>query len=112
MVISESSPFGSPSRTRVLKSLQLLGQSFPRELARVTRTSLAGIQKALLSLERDGLVVGRTMGRMRVFTLNPRYFASRELEALIDRLAEADTELIASVAALRRRPRRSGKPLA
>ena len=111
MVISNSSPFGSPSRTQVLKYLRMLSESFPRELSRLTGSRLASIQKALASLERDGLVVGRSAGRMRLFTLNPRFFAARELDALLLRLAETDSQVQRSVAELRRRPRRTGKPL-
>jgi DNA-binding transcriptional ArsR family regulator len=111
MVTTNTSPFGSPSRTEVLKYLRLLGESFPRELARLTGIRLSAIQKALSSLERDGLVAGRTVGRMRMFTLNPGFFAVRELEALLARLASSDSEATQTAARLRRRPRRTGKPL-
>jgi len=110
MVIANTSPFGSPSRTQVLKYLRLLGESFPRELARLTGLRLSAVQKALASLERDGLIAGRTVGRMRLFTLNPRFFAARELQALLTRLVDADSEIVQTVAELRRRPRRTGKP--
>ena len=71
MVTTNTSPFGSPSRTQVLKFLRLLGESFPREMARLTGMRLSAIQKALASLERDGLVAGRSVGRMRMFSLDP-----------------------------------------
>lgn len=112
MVITQSSPFGSSTRTQVLKAIRLLGESFPRELARLTGGRLSAVQRALQSLERDGLVAGRTVGRTRVFTLNPRFFAASELSDLLQRLADADAALLKSAAELRRRPRRSGKPLA
>ena len=111
MVTTDSSPFGSPTRSRVLKTIRLLGESYPRELARLTGNQLSSVQKALQSLERDGLVAGRITGRLRLYRLNPRYFALRELDALLLKLAESDRTLTTSVAALRRRPRRSGKPL-
>jgi DNA-binding transcriptional ArsR family regulator len=111
MVIKESSPFGSRSRTRVLLALRLLSESYPRELARLLAQPLAGVQRALESLERDGLVGARTIGRMRVYRLEPRYFGYRELQQFLLRLTEPDADLRARVASLRRRPRRSGKPL-
>lgn len=111
MVTTNTSPFGSPSRTQVLKYLRLLGESFPRELARLTGIRLSAVQKALTSLERDGLVAGRTVGRMRMFTLDPRFFAATELESLLMRLASADPETMRAVTQLRRRPRRTGKRL-
>jgi DNA-binding transcriptional ArsR family regulator len=111
MLVSQSSPFGGQTRTLVLMALRLLQESFPRELARVLQVPLNGIQQALRSLEDDGLVAGRSAGRMRLFTLNPRYFARGELTAYLERLIEPEAELKERVSQLRRRPRRTGKPL-
>jgi DNA-binding transcriptional ArsR family regulator len=106
-----SSPFGSQTRTRLLLAIRLLEQSYPRELARILKLPISVIQKALLSLERDGLVAGRSLGRTRVFAVNPRYFARRELLAFLDRLAEPEDRLRRTLATLRKRPRRTGKRL-
>ena len=106
-----SSPFGSRTRTQALVALALMDSSYPRELARLLDTALNNVQSALRSLERDGLVVARAVGRTRVFQLNPRYFAASSLRALLDKLAVADPELRDRVSALRRRPRRTAKPL-
>lgn len=112
MVIkSLSSPFGSTTRTRVLVALRLLGSSFPRELARLLAVSPSLVLKALRSLERDGLVSGRTIGRSRVYTLDPRYFANEDLQRYLGRLSEADIEIRQRAAQLRRRPRWTGKRL-
>lgn len=105
------SPFGSLTRTRALIALRLLGTSYQRELSRLLDTSPSVVQKALSSLERDGLVSGRQMGRTRTYSLNPRFFARTELGAFLRRLAEADTDLHTGAAELRRRPRRAGKRL-
>lgn len=110
-MVGMSSPFGSRSRTRVLVALSLLGESYPRELSRLLGTPLNGVQQALRGLERDGLVGGRLVGRTRLVKLEPRYFARRELATYLERLAEADREIGSRAADLRRRPRRSGKPL-
>lgn len=110
-VKTTASPFGSLTRTRVLVALSLLSTSYQRELARLLGASASVVQKALSSLERDGLVAGRLMGRTRMYTVNPRFFARHELEALLRRLADADAELQARTAELRRRPRRAGKLL-
>jgi len=108
--MTRSSPFGSRTRTRVLLALELLSESYSRELARVLGGGLSVIQKALRTLELDGLVAGRSVGRTRVYRINPGYFAVRDLRRLIRRLAEADEDLSRQVATLRSRPRRSGKP--
>ena len=106
-----SSPFGSRSRTRVLLALQLLSESYARELARLLELNLSSVQRAIQSLERDGLVAGRAMGRTRLYRLNPRAFARRELERYVERLLDAEETLRTRAARLRRRPRRTGKPL-
>jgi DNA-binding transcriptional ArsR family regulator len=110
-VITTSSPFGSRTRTRVLLALELLGESYPRELSRVLGVGLSVVQKAIRSLELDGLIAGRALGRTRLYSINPAYFAAKELRQLARRLAEVDDELRQEVSALRTRPRRSGKPL-
>ena len=111
MVMTRSNPFGGTARTRVLIALQLLEESFPRELARTLGSSLSGIQTALRGLERDGIVAGRTVGRMRLYRFEPRYFAMRELRAYLSRLASTEPVMERRVNSLRRRPRRSGKPM-
>jgi predicted ArsR family transcriptional regulator len=106
-----SSPFGGRTRTGILVALKLLEASYAREFGRLLACQPSGVRKALTSLERDGLVSGRAVGRTRVFQLSPTYFAARELGQYLARLADADPLLRARVAALRRRPRRTGKPL-
>ena len=110
-MVMSSSPFGGQARTRVLVALRLLDESYPRELARILGIRLNGVQMALRGLERDGLVAGRLAGRTRLVRLNPRYFARDELQRYLLRLAGADQRLLDRVAALRRRPRASGKPM-
>ncbi|HYV19580.1 MAG TPA: winged helix-turn-helix domain-containing protein [Verrucomicrobiae bacterium] len=110
MLVGRSSPFGGQTRTRVLLVLSLLAQSYARELARLLGVSLNAVQVALRGLERDGLVAAQPMGRTRLYTLDPRYFARDELVRYLRRLAQPETDLQDRVAALRRRPRRTGKP--
>jgi DNA-binding transcriptional ArsR family regulator len=110
-VKATGSPFGSYARTRVLLALHLLTESYARELARLIDLSLSSVQGAIRSLERDGLVAGRPAGRTRLFRINPRAFARRELERYLERLIEPEATLRARTARIRRRPRRTGKPL-
>jgi len=111
MVITDSSPFGSATRTRVLLALGLLEDSYPRELARVLGLPLSGVQRALQGLERDRLVAARSIGRTRQYRLDPGYFAYADLRRYVMRLLEAEEGLRRRAGALRRRPRRTGKPL-
>lgn len=99
-----SSPFGSQARTKALVALSLVAETYPRELARLLDVPLFSVQKALASMERDGLVSCRTLGRIRLYSLNPRYPASRELREYLERLAGREFELRRKVASLARRP--------
>ena len=111
MVIRHTSPFGSRSRTQVLIALSLLAESHARELSRVLALPLYSVQQALRSLEKDGLVAARSVGRTRAFRIHPGHFARPELEAYVLKLSEPESELRERISALRRRPRRTGKPL-
>lgn len=111
MLVATSSPFGGKTRTRVLLALRLLEESYPRELARILEAPLNGVQQALKGLERDGLVAAKTAGRTRLYRIDPRYFAYEELRRYLLRLTEPQDRLRRSVESLRRRPRRTGKPL-
>lgn len=106
-----SSPFGGQTRTRVLLAIRLLEETYPRELARLINVPLSGVQMALRGLERDGIVAVRSVGRTRAVRLNPRYFGRDELQRYLLRLTEPELDLRKRVAQLRRRPRRTGKPL-
>ena len=109
--MSNSSPFGSPARTHALLALQLLTESYARELARLLELNLSGVQKALQSLERDGLVAARAVGRTRLYRLSPRAPGRREMERYLEKLLEPEAQLRSRAAQIRRRPRRTGKPL-
>jgi DNA-binding transcriptional ArsR family regulator len=109
-VMTTSSPFGSTSRTRVLVALRLVEESYARELARLLEAPLSSVQKALRSLEADGLVAGRAVGRTRLYRLNPRYFAYHPLLEYLAALVRPEDVLQDRAAGLRRRPRRAGKP--
>lgn len=103
--------FGSEARTRVLLVVALLGITYPREIARVTRVPLMSVQRMVNDLERQGIVASRLQGNQREVRLNPSYFAKDQLRALLLRLSLADDELVRAVESIRRRPRRAGKEL-
>lgn len=73
--------------------------------------SLFAVQNQLKKLEEAGILVSRTAGKTRLYSLNPRYFLRAELEALLkkDFAAMPDKEIRAYYRP-RRRPRRQGKP--
>src|SRR2546422_11684537 len=105
MLVSRSSPFGGQTRTLVLLALSLLEESFPRELARLLEVSLNGVQQALRGLERDGLVAARLAGGTPLYRLNPPYFAREEVQDYLQRLAEAENQLMGRTARRSKRAR-------
>ena len=107
--MTRSSAFGAQGRTRVLLALRLLSESYPRQLAGVLAMPVSSVQKALQGLERDALVAGRSMGRTRLYKLDPRYFAYEELQRFLLRLSQPEIGLRNRVASLRRRPRRGAR---
>ncbi len=88
----------------------MLETTYPSELAQLLGLRTFTVQTILASLEREAIIASRLMGRTRVVTLNPRYFAHAELSALLWKLGQRDVELQTRLAARRRRPRRAGKP--
>jgi DNA-binding transcriptional ArsR family regulator len=101
---------GSTTRTEILVALRLLGETYPSELARILDRRLYSIQSVLAALEADGVVASRKFGRSRSISLDPRYFAHKELSDLLWKLGEQAHELQKKLARARRRPRRTGKP--
>lgn len=92
-------------------AIALLGESYPRELARVLNAPLLSVQRVVDALDEEGVVAVRSFGKIRRVTLNPRFFGSADLRALLLRLAEGETEIQQAVSSLRRSPRRKGKAL-
>lgn len=103
--------FGSRRRTEVLILVSLLGESYPSELARLLQAPLYSIQTIVGALDNEGILATRISANARRVSLDPRYFAFRELKSLLLRLAEAEPALLEAAASRRSRPRRAGKPI-
>ena len=103
--------FGSPARTRVLLTIALLDESYPREVARISGVPLASTQRIINDLERQGILASRVSGTQRQIRLNQAYFAASDLRRLLLRLSLADEALVRAIESIRRCPRRAGKAL-
>lgn len=101
--------FGSRRRTEVLLLVALLGETYPTEIARLLGAAQYSVQTIVDALDREGILATRVSGGVRRVSLDPRFFAHRELEALLTRLAEGEPDLRAAAATRRSRPRRKGK---
>jgi hypothetical protein len=101
--------FGSTSRGSILVAIGMLGDTYPAELVRMLGLRLFSVQTILAGLEVEGVIASRAFGRSRRITLDPRYVAAKEVEALLAKLGRNSPELQAKLARVRRRPRRPGK---
>lgn len=110
LIDREQELFGNRNRTALLLAVSLLGETYPSELAQLLGVRLYTVQSILASLEREGVVVSQLLGRTRRVSLNPRFFAHRELATLLSKLGKQDVTLQRALSARRRRPRRVGKP--
>ncbi len=103
---------GSANAERILVYLFVREKGYAREIAAFYETDLTPIQNQLQKFELGGVLVSFLVGRTRVFEFNPRYVFLPELKAL---LAKAFTfyspEEIEKLKMVRKRPRRTGKPL-
>jgi DNA-binding transcriptional ArsR family regulator len=107
-VETQTKIFGSVRRTEVLVALALLEETYPSELAHVLDIPLMTVQRILDDLEREDVVVKRTVGRNRMASLNPRLYGVAELRGFLMKYA-LRTDIVDRLAKLRRRPRRTGK---
>lgn len=103
--------FGSALRTRALVLVAALGETYPRELARLLKAPLFSVQRVIDGLDRERLIATRPWGGQRRVTLQPAAVGARELRSYLLRLAEALPEIRRIAESERRRPRRKGKPI-
>lgn len=104
--------FGNGTAEKVLLYLLVHEQGYAREVARAFGLPVSVVQKQLIRLERGGVLASRTIGRTRVFEMNPTYAFASELHALLERaLVFIPKRERAPYAPKRVRPRASGKPL-
>ena len=104
--------FGSEGAERVLLFLAARGQGYALEIANTFDMSVSNVQKHLVRMERDGLLVNNKVGRTRVYKINPRFPFKEEIEAMLSKaLTMAPIPLQEKLLLNRRRPRRKGKPL-
>jgi hypothetical protein len=104
--------FGNIIIEKILFTLYVYGEGYPLGMAKTFGEPVNRIQQQLMRLENAGIVVSRLIGRVRIYTFNPRYPFLPELKALVAKsyefLPEKEKE---AYYRKRTRPRRTGKPL-
>ncbi len=104
--------FGNQTAERVLLFLQNYGEGYAREIAVTFDLPLLSVQRQLQKLEAGGILVSKSIGRTRMFYLNPRNYFIPELKALLEKeLGALPQEELQAYFRRRTRPRRTGKPV-
>ena len=104
--------FGNIIVEKILFTLYVYGEGYPLGMAKTFKEPVNRIQQQLQRLENAGIIVSRLIGKVRVYTFNPRYPLLQELKALIARAFEFIPEKEKNAYYKKRtRPRRTGKPL-
>ncbi|WP_162824607.1 winged helix-turn-helix domain-containing protein [Saccharospirillum mangrovi] len=99
------------SQEKILIYLLLRGDGYSKAIADFYGVPLTPVQKQLLRLESDGVVVSQQIGKVRNYQLNPRYPFIAPLKELLNMAIEAyPDEVIKSLLIRRTRPRAAGKP--
>jgi len=104
--------FGNPVIEKIFFTLLVSDDAYPLGLAKNFNEPVNRFQQQLKRLEDNAIIVSRLVGRVRLYTFNPRYPFLEELKALTKKaygfLPEKERDRYYRK---RTRPRRSGKPL-
>lgn len=103
--------FGNRSAEKVLLYLSVNSETYAQELADALGLRLYAVQRQLRRLEDGAIVVSRPRGRMRFYSLNPRFPFTPDLVRMLTRALDyMPAEERIRYQPRRNRPRRSGKP--
>jgi len=103
--------FGTESATRLLLLIYALKSSYASQLANITGYGVTTVKNQILNLEDDGIISIQTVGRQRMISLNPQFYARKELDQLLESMIQNSPEILQSAAKIRSRPRKTGKEI-
>lgn len=104
--------FGNVIVEKIFFFLNTYGEGYPLGMAKTFGEPVNRIQQQLKRLENSGVIVSRLVGKVRLYTFNPRYPFLKELKTLVSKAYEFLPEVEKDKYYRRRtRPRRAGKPL-
>lgn len=103
---------GSQSKEQVLLYIVARESGYAKAIADYFGCAVTPIKKQLELLESGGILGSETIGKTRLFSINPRSPFREEIIALMEKeisfLEEPERERLLNI---RNRPRRTGKPL-
>jgi len=100
------------SQEKILLYLFVRESGYGKAIAEFFDIPTNPVQKQLLRLEEDGVIVSRAVGKIREYQLNPRYAFSSALQNLLDAALAAYPEKVRKDLYMeRKRPRKSEKKI-
>jgi predicted transcriptional regulator len=104
--------FGSQTTVKCLLYLAALGEGHPLEISKAFKISNTQVIRTLNKLEQADILVGRELGRSRIYSFNNLWPFSKELRAFLDKvLSTMPLEDQEKVFMKRKRPRKKNKPV-
>ncbi|WP_419831852.1 hypothetical protein [Endozoicomonas atrinae] len=101
------------SQEKILIYLLLRNSGFGKGIAEFFGLSQNSVQKQLVRMEEDGVVVSHLIGRLREYHLNPRYIFLETMKELVKAAIQLYPEaVIQDLVMNRNKPRSNGKPIA
>ena len=103
---------GNKTAEKVLLYIVKYEQGHTSGIAQTFDLPKSQVRSQLIKLENGGVLVGRSVGNLRMFQINPRCPFKKELEALLEKILSLISEKdLEKYYRQRRRPRRTGKEL-
>jgi DNA-binding transcriptional ArsR family regulator len=104
--------FGNATAAKVMLYLFHYGEAYTTGIAQDMGMARSQVQKQLDRFEASGILVSKLMGKVRIYSFNPKLGVIKKLKELIqvfyDAMPMEEREKLFSE---RRRPRRRGKPV-
>ena len=104
--------FGGETTEKCLIYLAAMEEGYPLEISKAFGSSNTQVIRTLTKLEQASIIIGKEVGRARIYSLNSRFFVAKELKALLDRVIVnmplADQE---KYFMRRKAPRKKGKAI-
>lgn len=103
---------GNATAEKVLLYITNYGEGHISGIAKTFAIPKSQVQKQILKLERENILVAKLAGNTKMFQFNPRYSFKKELLALLEKALDLqDPKNTEKYYRQRRRPRKTGKAL-
>jgi DNA-binding MarR family transcriptional regulator len=104
--------FGNVTAAKVMLYLFHYGEAYASGISKDMGITLSQVQKQLDRFDEAGILVNKSLGRIRVYSFNPKLGVTKKLKELIQVFYDAiPLEQKEELFSARRRPRRKGKPV-